>query len=224
MYEIPRFIVEIVSVIIYFILLYYMIKPYKLTRETRYLGLPLGFFFLGVSEIILASQIIYPITQINGLSVTIRTFAFVFIAMTYYFSKKPSKNSQLIWSTTLSVIILSLTLVCLVLFVAPTLNLLVPVTFSIFLRVISLFCLAYICIHILRSQLEKTTPMTFWIPLGFLFLLVSEYSQLIRIVDQDFAYGLAFVGGLTFRFLAFAVFLYVVTKDFIRTAKTESPA
>ncbi|MCW4029554.1 MAG: hypothetical protein NWE92_07905 [Candidatus Bathyarchaeota archaeon] len=223
MYEIPRFIVEIVSVIIYFILLYYMIKPYKLTKETRYLGLPLGFFFLGVSEIILASQIIYPITQLNGLSVTIRAFAFVFIALTYYFSNKPSKDSQLIWSATLSVTILSFTLVCLVLFVAPALNLLVPVSFSIFLRVLSLFCLAYICIHILRSQLDKTVPMTFWIPLGFFFLLISEYSQLIRMVDQNYAYGLAFVGGLVFRFLAFAVFLYVVTKNFIRPAKTENP-
>ena len=55
MYEVPRIIIEVASAIIYFILVKYMIKPYSLTREQRYLGLPLGFAFLGISEIIFSS-------------------------------------------------------------------------------------------------------------------------------------------------------------------------
>jgi hypothetical protein len=50
MYDLTiRVVVEIASAILCFILLVFMIKPYRLTREGRYLGLPLGFSFLGVS-------------------------------------------------------------------------------------------------------------------------------------------------------------------------------
>jgi len=49
-----RIAVEVVSAIICFILVKFMIKPFRLMGEERYLGLPLGFGFLGISYSIAA--------------------------------------------------------------------------------------------------------------------------------------------------------------------------
>ena len=48
-YELGRIIIEVISAIACFVLVKFMINPFKLTGETRYLGLPLGFGFLGLS-------------------------------------------------------------------------------------------------------------------------------------------------------------------------------
>jgi hypothetical protein len=219
MYEAPRFAIEIASAILYFILLRYMIKPYGLTREERYLGLPLGFGFLGIAEMILAIGIIYPINGLGTVSVVMRTFAFVFLAFTYYFSKKPSKNSRFIWVIILSVIIVGLTTWLLWLFSAPLLTLGITAGFGIFLRILALVCLSYICIHTIRSHIKSLDPTTIWIPLGFIMLSVSQYSQLIRAADENYLYGVAFVGGLTARLIALAIFLYVAYRTFYKATK-----
>ena len=52
--DLARIIVEVVSTIICVILVKFMFKPYRLTGEGRYLGLPLGFGFLGLSYFIAA--------------------------------------------------------------------------------------------------------------------------------------------------------------------------
>jgi hypothetical protein len=221
MYEVPRIIIEVASAIIYFLLVKYMIKPYTLTKEQRYLGLPLGFAFLGASEIILTVQIIQPLNQLPGLSVATRTFAFVFLAITYYFSKKPVKNSQLAWTLTLSLFIIISAVLCLILVGAPLLNLQVPVSFSIFLRVLGLFFIAYISLHTLNSHIKKPEPTTIWIPLGFIMLGISQYSQIIRVIDGSYAYGAAFVGSLAARFLGLAIFLFVAYRTFYGSKKRE---
>ena len=185
MYEVPRLAVEIVSAILYFILVRYMIKPYGLTREERYLGLPLGFLFLGFSEILLAIGIITPLSELGIVSLVMRTFAVVFLAFTYYFSREPSRNSRFVWIITLSLIIVGLTTFCLSLISAPLMTIGISASFGIFLRILALVCLSYICIHTLRSHIKKPDPTTIWIPLGFLLLLaVSQYSQLIRAADR----------------------------------------
>ena len=89
----------------------FMIKPYRLTGEARYVGLPLGFSFLGISYILstlTVSQPYYSLAIFSWLQLLIRTFAFAFLATTYYFSKKPSKNTRLLWDTTLSLLIVAL--------------------------------------------------------------------------------------------------------------------
>ena len=54
MYDLERITIEVVSAIACFILVRFMIKPFRLTGESRYLGLPLGFDFLGVSHVFTA--------------------------------------------------------------------------------------------------------------------------------------------------------------------------
>ncbi|MCL5876971.1 MAG: hypothetical protein M1540_04065 [Candidatus Bathyarchaeota archaeon] len=219
MYEVPRLAIEIASAILYFILVRYMIKPYGLTREERYLGLPLGFGFLGVAETILAIGIILPIHGIGTVSVVMRTFAFVFLAFTYYFSKKPSKNSRFAWIIILSSIIVGLTTWILSLVSAPLMTIGITTSFGIFLRILALVCLSYICIHTLRSHIKSLDPTTIWIPLGFILLAISQYSQLIRAADENYLYGVAFVGGLAARLIGLAVFLYVAYRTFYRATK-----
>jgi hypothetical protein len=99
MYEEIRTAIEVTSAIMCFILLRFMMKPYENTGESRYLGLPLGFGFLGATYVL--SAFVYYIPDILGINtlyvqLIARTFAFLFIAITYYFSKKPTKNSQLL--------------------------------------------------------------------------------------------------------------------------------
>src|SRR4030042_1572170 len=95
-----RVVVEVVSAILCFILLRFMIKPYRLTGEGRYLGLPLGFTFLGISYILGAialSGLFSSYSELAWLPLLGRTFAFSFLVVTYYFSKKPAKNSRILW-------------------------------------------------------------------------------------------------------------------------------
>ena len=214
MYEVPRIIIEVASAILYFVLVKYMIKPYSLTREQRYLGLPLGFAFLGISEIFLTIQIVQPLNYLPGLSVTTRTFAFVFLAITYYFSKKPVRNSQIIWTMTLSLVIVIAAVLSLVLVGGPLLNIEVPESFSIFFRLIALLFIGYICIRTLNSHIKHPEPTTIWIPLGFIMLGASQYSQLIRFIDEGAAYGGAFIGGIVTRFIGIAIFLFVAYRTF----------
>jgi hypothetical protein len=67
MYDEVRIIVEIASAIACFILVRFMIKPFQLTRESRYIGLPLGFIFLGISYAIAAIAYTEPIYFFNEL-------------------------------------------------------------------------------------------------------------------------------------------------------------
>lgn len=219
MYEIERIIIEVTSAILYFILVKYMIKPYTLTREGRYIGLPLGFAFLGISETIMAIGITQPLGSVMTLSLLMRTFAFIFLAITYYFSKKPSQNSRTIWNVTLSVAIVALATLGLILISTPLLGLDIPVGFGIYLRLLDLVGLTYIILHTLHSHIKAPDPTTIWIPLGFILLAISQYSQVIRVVDGNYGYGLAFVGGLVARFAGIAVFLYVTYRAFYKSKK-----
>ena len=221
MYEVPRLAIQIASAILYFILVRYMIKPYGLTREERYLGLPLGFVFLGVSEVLLAIGIITPLSELGTISLIMRTFAFVFLAFTYYFSREPTRNSRFVWIITLSFIIVGLTTLCLSLVSAPLMTTGISANFGIFLRILALFCLSYICIHTLRSHTKEPDPTTIWIPIGFLLLAISQYSQLIRAADENYLYGVAFIGGLTARFIGLAIFLFTAYRTFNKSRKSE---
>lgn len=219
MYEAPRIAVEVISAILYIILVKFMMKPYALTREGRYLGLPLGFAFLGTSEIILAAGIIQPNNELMTLSVVTRTFSFVFLSATYYYSKKPAKNTRIFWDTTLSLIIVVFATLCLLLIIAPKFDLQSQGLLGSVLRILELFCISYICIYTIRNHVKSPDPTTVLIPFGYVLLGMSQYSQLIRVVDENYAYGLAFMGGLAFRFIAIAVFIFVSFRSFYLSKK-----
>jgi hypothetical protein len=218
MYVEIRTAIEIASAIMCFILLRFMIKPYQITAETRYLGLPLGFGFLGATYAV--SAIAYYTPDIFGkntlyLQLIARTFAFLFIAITYYFSKKPAENSRQLWKITLTLLI-ALLITSLLIVAIPDINLSSYRIARNYLRIINIVIILYICTHTLKSHIEKPDPSTIWIPLGYTFLAVSQYSLFLFQLDGSFY---AFFAALILRLIFLSVLLIVSFRAFYRIKK-----
>jgi hypothetical protein len=200
MYEEARITVEVVSVIICFFLVKYMIKPYWLTREIRYLGLPLGFSFLGLSYAIsaIAYSELFHFYELIWIQLLTRTFAFVFLAVTYYFSKKNAEKARLWWDLAFSLLIVILIISFLVVVIFPQATLNTYTTSQVYVRLFNVVCLSYIAIHTLKSHTIKPDPTTIWVPLGFILLAISQYSLLFWYNDNSLS---AFTGSLILRLL-----------------------
>ena len=218
-YQTFRVIYEAISAIICFILVRYMIKPYQITRESRYLGLPLGFGFLGVTYALSSFVYFQPYFFGNGtiyFQLVVRTLAFVFLCVTYFFSRRSGDSSKL-WNTTILLLIIA--------FIASFLFVIIPsialpsyqLTSS-FTRIINLMCIVYLCVHTLRSHIEKPDPKTLWTPLGYFFLGVSQYSLIIYAIDNSMS---AWWGALAIRWAGLAMFLFVSYKSFYSIKKEE---
>jgi hypothetical protein len=222
MYDLTiRIVAEVASATLCFILLYFMIKPYRLTREGRYLGLPLGFSFLGVSYVlgaIILTQIFSSYVKLAWIPLLARTFAFSFLSSTYYFSKKPSKNTRLFWDITLSCLIIFLTASVATVFIFQQLAASNYMPFQPYFRIFDMICLMYISFYTLRSHIRNPDPTTIWFPFGFILLGISQYSFLIWAIDAS---NFAFTGGLIIRLAGLLVFLLVSYRTFYSSKKEE---
>jgi hypothetical protein len=207
---------EAVSALFCFILVWFMAKPFYATRENRYLGLPLGFGFLGASYALSAIAHITPfsVTALTWLQLLARPFAFLFLTFTYYFSKKPTKNSRIIWDIILSILLVTLTVLAILTFVAPQFNISNYRVVGIYVRIIDIVCLVYISVHTLRSHLESKDPSnTILTPIAFMLLGVSQYSILAWAVDGGM---FAFYGGIIIRLTSLVIFLVIAYRIFYR--------
>jgi hypothetical protein len=219
MYDVERITIEVASAIACFILVRFMIKPFRLTLETRYLGLPLGFGFLGVSYAF--SALSYsPLFDFNNeglVQLFVRAFAFLFLAVTYYFSKS-EKKPKLLWNTTLGILTAIFVILILLIIISPKFLRSDYQFAQIFVRFFSLICLSYISIHALKSHIEQADPVTLLVPLGYVLLGIGQYSALIWAVDASI---LALFGGLALRLAGLAVFLFVSYRTFYSSKKGE---
>jgi hypothetical protein len=196
-----------------------MIKPYQATGESRYLGLPLGFGFLGATYAFSSFLYFQPYffgRQTLYLQLVVRAFAFMFLTMTYYFSKKKAENSRFLWNATIAVLIIGLVtaltlLVSLPADILPTYQLT-----SVCIRVFNLSCILYICAHTLRSHIQVPDPETIWIPLAYILLGISQYSLLIWIIDNSI---FAFFAALAIRWAGLAIFLIISYRAFYSIKK-----
>jgi hypothetical protein len=206
-------IVEFVASILCLILVRFMIKPYKLTRDGSFLGLPLGFAFLGISYALAAisySPLGFP-EELLWLPLLTRSFAFIFLATTYFFSNRKSKKGYLLGELTISLLAIALAILLLIAFVAPEFAFNGYSNANVYLRFVNLICLCYIAIYALRSHVRNPNPATIWIPFGFIFLAISQYSLLFWYIDSSFS---AFIGSLVTRFIGLAIFLFVSYQTF----------
>lgn len=218
MYPTERMIVEVASAILCFVIVRFMVKPYKLTGEGSYLGLPLGFAFLGTADA-LAAIAYSPIgfdPKLLWLPSLTRTFAFVFLATTYLFSNRKSKSSQLLGETTISLLIIAVAISFLLAFVAPQFAFEGYSQANVYLRIFNVICLAYVAIYTLRSHLKNLDPTTIWIPFGFVFLAIGQYTLLFWYLDSSFS---AFVGSLVVSFVGLTIFLFVAYRTFYGSDK-----
>ena len=218
MYPMERLIVEVAITILCFVIVRFMLKPFKLTREGTYLGLPLGFAFLGISNA-LAALAYSPLgfdPKLMWLPQLTRTFAFVFLATTYLFSNRKSKSSKLLGETTISLLIIAIAISFLLAFVAPQFAFEGYAQANVYLRIFNVICLSYIAIYTLRSHVKNPDPTTIWIPFGFIFLAISQYSLLFWYIDSSFS---AFVGSLVSTFVGLSIFLFVAYRTFYGSDK-----
>ena len=213
--------IEGVSVVLCFVLLRFMIKPYRATGEGRYLGLPLGFGFLGVSYIFMGLALYFEsfifVDDLKWLQLFTQAYAFAFLAATYYFSKKPAKRTHLWWDITYAGLIFTAVVSYLVVFEPPMFGLPSYKTVDEYFRIFNIVCLSYISIHTLRSHVSQPDPKTIWIPIGFILLGFGQYSSLLWSLDSSFS---AYVGAHFLRLLGLLVFLFVVYQAFYGKRRT----
>lgn len=214
LFALERIIIEVVAAIICFILVKFMVKPFQVTGETRYLGLPIGFGFLGLSYTF--STILYiPIfdfEKLGWIQLFVRGFAFLFLTITYYFSRSSGRAPKQLFNITFGFFVSVLTiLILLILVISPEFSLADYQICYIIVRIFAMICLGYITIHGLRSHLKQSDPATLAIPLGFLLLMIEQYSGIIWISDNSY---LALYGGLAFRLASLTIFLYVSYRTF----------
>ena len=210
------FVIQVVSAFLCFALVKFMFKPYWLTGEGRYLGLPVGFAFLGIAEAMLAIGVLQPAGELRVLSLLTRTFAYVFMAITYYFSKDVTKHSRLLWSITFGLIIVALATLAVISVRGFQFGLSLNPSLSIFLRFLALFCVSYMCISTIRKHIQLPEVSTLWIPFGFIFLGISLYSMIIWAGDANYVQGYSFWGGLIARFTGLVIFFAVSYLSFYK--------
>jgi len=207
--------IEVISAVLCFVLLRFMIKPFHTTGEGRYLGLPLGFAFLGFSYIFMGLSLYFEsslfVEDLKWLQLFTQAYAFAFVAATYYFSKEPTKNTRLWWNITYAGLAFAAVVSYLVIFEPPMLELPSYKTVDEYFRIFNVICLAYISIHTLRSHASRPDPKTIWIPLSYLLLVFSQYSLLIWSVDSSFT---AYVGAHFLRVSGLGILLFVVYQAF----------
>jgi hypothetical protein len=203
--------IEPISAIICFILVWFMIKPYRVTGDARFLGLPLGFGIMGIGHIIAATVAISQ--DVSWIMLLFRTFSFAFLAMTYFFSSKSSKKTQQLWNLTLSAVIVFLIALSLLVVFAPQTVWEHEPGAQIYCRIFMLIFLGYIIVHTLRNHVAKPDPTTILIPFGFVFLAVSQYSFLFLYTNSSRP---AVWGGLALRLVGLSIFLIVAYRSFYR--------
>ncbi len=201
-----------------------MIKPYQITGESRYLGLPLGFGILGVTYAI--SAFVFSQLYIFGngtiyIQLVLRTFAFVFLGITYYFSRKSVENNRQIWNTTIALLIIGIIISFILVSIPDVVALIGYQNLSFFVRVFNVICIGYLIAHTLRSHIETPDPETIWIPLGYILFAISQGLLIIYAIDTTTsASGMAaWWGALAIRWAALAVFLFVAYRSFYSVKK-----
>lgn len=193
-----------------------MIKPYQITKENRYLGLPLGFGFLGATYALSAFVYFQPYffgTSTIYLQAVVRTFAFVFLCVTYYFSRKKAENSRCLWNATI-ILLFTVLITSVILLKIPQISMPSYQITSAFTRVFNLICIVYLCAHTLRSHIEKPDSDTIWSPFGYILLGISQYSLIIYANDNSMS---AWWGALAIRWAGFAIFLIIAYRSFWNT-------
>jgi hypothetical protein len=218
-YPITRAAIEIISAVACIVLLRFMIKPYTVTREARYIGLPLGFGFLGASYVL--SSIAYMQSDFNNSEIKViqllfRAFAFVFLAVAYYFSKKPSKNTRIIWDITFSVLFVGLVALLLLNFIAPQIPVRAYETLNTSVRILNIVCLSYILIHCYREHKAEKDSLSIWIMVGYVFLALNQATCIIWAICTDYT---AFWGALVFRLIGLGIFLVATYRTFYQMKK-----
>jgi hypothetical protein len=209
-------IAEPTSAIICFILVWFMAKPYRITGENSFLGLPIGFAIMGVSHVI-ATTVAFS-NDLAWFMLLFRTFSFAFIATAYFFSSKTLKKTQYLINITLSSLIVGLIVLSLEVFVAPQSVWENYNIAQIYCRVFIEIFLLYIIAFTINNHIKRPDPATLWIPFGFIFLAISQYSFLFWYLDYSVT---ALWSAIAFRIIGLLLFLVISYRTFHSSKEAE---
>ncbi len=208
------------SAVICFVLVWFMTKPYRYTGKRQTIGLPLGFSFLGAAFVMGIAMFVESPTFVDvtrWVQLFTQSYAFAFLAVAYYFSKR-GKEATRLWLEIAFAVILSVAFVSfLVILIAPLYDLPHFNTMEDYLTIFNIFCLSYLAIRTLTSHTSRPGAKTIWIPLSYLLLDFSQYSLLIWSLDESHA---AFVGAYFLRIAGLIVFLIVAYQTFYTSLET----
>jgi hypothetical protein len=204
-------IIEGISTILAFILVWFTIKPYKTFEDSRYLSLPIGFTLLGFSYIFMGASLIFQtassVERAKWMHLFTGAYAFAFLAVTYYFeAKRPGKETSTQVQALISLSLISLTFLVAVLFFPPLLEIPDYKTADEYFRLFNMSMALYIVYRTLRSHVATPEPATILAPLGFALLAFSQYSLLIWSIDSSLS---AFLGAHVLRIFSLLIFMYI---------------
>ncbi|MCL5949991.1 MAG: hypothetical protein M1490_05885 [Candidatus Bathyarchaeota archaeon] len=192
-----------------------MIKPYQLTGERKYLGLPFGFAFLGVSYILMGCALVFETfgfaQELSWLQILTQAYAFAFLAATYYFQKKPTKNTRLLWNITYTALFFVMVFSYLIVIVPPAFEPPSYQTTNDTLIGTNILFILYIAIHTIRNQITHPNPKKIWLPFAYMLLGFSQYSLLLWSTDASLG---AYVGAYILRLISLIVFVWVTYRAF----------
>jgi hypothetical protein len=214
--------VDVVSAILCFALLKFMLKPYNATGEERYLGLPLGFALLGTSYLIMGCVAFFGASEIDDIlsyiQILSQAYAFAFLATSYYFSKKTTKHMRIWWYLAYPALFVGIFYVYLVAIVPPHFGLPSLQDSDQALLVFNILFLAYISVHTIRGQAKNPNAKRIWIPYAFLLLCFSQFCLLVWSVDQS---GLSYIAAYFLRLIGLIIFVFVTYRSFHLSTKKD---
>ena len=210
---------DAISAVICFVLVWFMSKPYRRIGERKYIGLPLAFSFLGASLLMGLTRIIESVLFVDVMrwfQLFTQSYAFAFLATTYYFSRRRKGSNGLGVSLSFAAILLVAMVSFIIFFVAPAYELPSFSNADDIMRIFNIVCLGYISIQAIRSYATKPDFKTIWFPIGYILLGFSQYSFLLWSLDTSFW---AFVGAHLLRFAALLLFMLVTYQAFYTSSE-----
>jgi hypothetical protein len=204
-------VIEVVSAILAFVLVWFMARPYRALGDSRYLAFPLGFLLLGFSYIFMGMSmlLIVPssVERAKWMHLFTGAYAFMFLGVTYHFSSKgPERKVRPFVLGLITLSLLLLVVLVVVLFFPPMLRFPDYKAADEYFRLFNMLIALYIAFYALRSHIADPEPKTIFAPLGYALLAFSQYSLLIWSLDASYS---AFVGAHVLRVFSLTVFLYI---------------
>jgi len=152
------------------------------------------------------------VERMQWLQLFIEAYAFIFLAMTYYFSaKKHERKKDLLIQVLVSLIFLMLIISLTVVFIPPPFTLPNYKIVDEHFRIFNMSIAIYVTLYTLRRHVRKPDSKTMLAPLGYALLAFSQYSFLIWSLDSTFS---AFVGAHIIRVAGLLVFLFISYKTY----------
>jgi len=205
---------EILSTVLAFVLVYYFVRAYQLTRSLYLFGLPCGFLLLASSYVFLGVSLLYE----NNMAVSemflwlrliMQSYGFAFIAFAYYFSSKTNEASERVLRMISLPSVVTIILVFGALYFTPPFLELPPASVADeWFKVLNLVFLGYVIWHLFRhlASPHKEAYGSVWAPLAFSVLALGQYSMLIWGIDGS---QIAFIFAHIARLASLTLFIYI---------------